>query len=80
MAKGYFKLDKQTEESFFEEGGKRWFRYKLNFFKRKNDLSKLKIFLKIILLLESWFSIDMTYVLMHEDFKYANFIKNTAES
>ena len=26
MAKGYFKQDDKTKESFFEEGGKRWFK------------------------------------------------------
>jgi len=53
VAKGYFKLDKQTEESFFEEGGKRWFRSgdigvfdksgNLQIIDRKKDLVKLQL-------------------------------------
>jgi long-chain acyl-CoA synthetase len=53
VAKGYFKLDKQTEESFFMENGKRWFRSgdigvydksgNLQIIDRKKDLVKLQL-------------------------------------
>merc|ERR1719192_2866460 len=53
VAKGYFKNDKLTEENFFTEGGKRWFRTgdvgelfedgTLRIIDRKKDLVKLQL-------------------------------------
>eukprot|EP00092_Neocalanus_flemingeri_P007270 GFUD01007850.1.p1 GENE.GFUD01007850.1~~GFUD01007850.1.p1 ORF type:complete len:710 (+),score=206.08 GFUD01007850.1:109-2238(+) len=53
VAKGYFKNDKKTEEEFYNEGGKRWFRTgdigelfddgTLRIIDRKKDLVKLQL-------------------------------------
>jgi len=53
VAKGYFKMDEQTKESFFMENGKRWFRSgdigvidkdgNLKIIDRKKDLVKLQL-------------------------------------
>eukprot|EP00088_Acartia_fossae_P000522 TRINITY_DN10218_c0_g1_i10.p1 TRINITY_DN10218_c0_g1~~TRINITY_DN10218_c0_g1_i10.p1 ORF type:complete len:712 (-),score=107.37 TRINITY_DN10218_c0_g1_i10:1218-3353(-) len=53
VAKGYFKMDEQTKESFFYENGKRWFRSgdvgefdkegNLKIIDRKKDLVKLQL-------------------------------------
>ena len=53
MAKGYFKNEEKTKESFFEEGGKRWFKSgdigefdkqgSLKIIDRKKDLVKLQL-------------------------------------